>query len=99
MRGMVKSKDEAKNLHNTAMTQTIGKALKFGMLSHEAYFRMAAPNSPEALEYFQVDVWMSGEGLGDYYGDEEFLASFNHFFTAEAADSVWVHPKGDWIEW
>ena len=99
MRGMVKSKDEAKNLHNTAMTQTIGKARKLGMLSHEAYFRMAAPNSPEALEYFAVDVWMSGEGMGDYYGDEEFLASFNHIFTAEAADSVWVHPKGDWIEW
>jgi hypothetical protein len=42
---------------------------------------------------------MTGEGMGEYYGDEEFLESFNHFFTAEATDSVWVHPKGDWIEW
>ena len=42
---------------------------------------------------------MSGEGLGDYYGDEDFLAGFNHIFTGEGADSVWVHPKGDWIEW
>lgn len=99
VRGTVKSMDEAKKLHNTAMTKTIGKARKLGMLSHKAYFRMAAPNSPEALEYFAVDVWMSAEGMGDYYGDEEFLASFNHFFTAEAADSVWVHPKGDWVEW
>jgi len=31
-------------------------------------------------------------------GDEEFLEGFNRFFTGEAADSVWVHPKGDWIE-
>jgi len=99
VRGTVKSVAEAKKLHNTAMTKTISKARKSGMLSHEAYFRMAAPNSPEALEYFAVDVWMSGEGMGDYYGDEEFLESFNHFFTAEATDSVWVHPKGDWIEW
>ena len=98
-RGTVKSMAEAKNLHNTVMTKTISKARKAGMLSHQAYFRMAAPNSPEALEYFQVDVWMSGEGMEDYYGDEEFLEGFNHFFTAEASDSVWVHPKGDWIEW
>ena len=99
VRGTVKSKDEAKKLHNTAMTRIIGKARKLGMLSHEAYFRMAAPNSPEAFEFFAVDVWMSGEGMGNFYGDEDFMAGFNHLFTAEASDSVWVHPKGDWIEW
>jgi len=98
-RGTVNSMAEAKQLHNAVMAKTVRKARKLGMLSHEAYFRMAAPNSPEALEYFQVDVWMSGKGMGDYYGDEEFLAGFNHFFTAEASDSVWVHPKGDWVEW
>jgi hypothetical protein len=98
-RGTVKSMAEAQQLHNTAMAKTIAKARKLGMLSHEAYFRMAAPNSPEALEYLQVDAWMDGAGLGDYYGDEDFLASFNSFFTAEASDSVWVHPKGDWVEW
>ena len=99
VRGTVNSKEEAKKLHNEAMAKTISKGRKLGMLSHEAYFRLAAPNSPEALEYFGVDVWMNGEGMGEYYGDEDFLASFNHFFTAEAADSVWVHPKGNWIEW
>ena len=99
VRGTVKSKKAAKELHNAAMTKTISKARALGMLSHEAYFRLAAPNSQEALEYFGVDVWMNGEGLEDYYGDEEFLAGFDGFFTAEAADSVWVHPKGDWIEW
>src|SRR5258708_1476742 len=99
VRGAVKSKEEAQKLHNTAMTKTIIKARKLGMLSHESYFHMAAPGAPEALEFFVVDVWMRGEGLGDYYGDEDFLAGFNHLFAAEAADSVWVHPKGDWIEW
>lgn len=99
VRGTVKSKDEAQKLHNTAMTKTIGKARKLGILSHEAYLRVAAPGSPEALEFFAVDVWMSGEGMGDFYGDEDFLAGFNHLFTAEAADSVWIHPKGDWVEW
>jgi hypothetical protein len=99
VRGTVNSKEEAQKLHNTAITRTISKGRKLGLLSHEAYFRMAAPNSPEAREFFVVDVWMSGEGPGDFYGDEDFLAGFNHIFTAEAADSVWVHPQGDWIEW
>ena len=99
VRGTVNSKEEAKTLHDTAMTKTISKARKLGILSHEAYFRMAAPGSPEALEFLGVDVWMNGEGMGDFYGDEDFLAGFNHIFTGEAADSVWVHPKGDWVEW
>jgi hypothetical protein len=99
VRGTVNSKEEAKELHNTAITKTISKGRKLGLLSHEAYFRMAAPDSPEALEFFGVDVWMNNEGLGDFYSDEDFLAGFNHLFTTEAADSVWVHPKGDWIEW
>ena len=99
VRGTVNSVAEAKKLHDTAMTKTISKARKLGILSHEAYFRMAAPGSPEALEFLGVDVWMSGGGMVDFYGDEDFLAGFNHLFTGEAADSVWVHPKGDWIEW
>jgi len=62
------------------------------MLSHEAYFRMAAPGSAEALEFFGVGVWMSGEGMGDFYGDEDFLAGFNQIFAAEPADPVWGIP-------
>jgi hypothetical protein len=99
VRGTVKSKGEAQKLHNTAITKTISRARKLGLLSHEAYFRVATPGSPEALEFFGVDVWMRGEGMGELYGDEDFLAGFNHLFAAEAADSVWVHPQGDWVEW
>ena len=99
VRGTVNSKEEAKKLHNAVIAKTISKARALGMLSHEAYFRLAAPDSPEALEYFGVDVWMNGEGMGDYYGDPEFLAGYDGFFNTEAKDSAWVHPKGDWIEW
>ena len=99
VRGTVKSISEAQGLHNTAITKTLSKARKLGILSHEAYFRMVAPGSPESLEFFAVDVWMRPDGMGDFYSDDDFLAGFNHLFTAEAADSVWVHPKGDWAEW
>src|SRR5258706_2477999 len=59
-RGTVNSIAEAKQLHNTVIAKTVSKARKLGMPSHNAYFRIAAPGSPAALEYFQVDVWMSG---------------------------------------
>lgn len=99
VRGTVKSKAEAQRLHNTAISQTISKARQLGLLSHEAYFRLAPPDAPEALEFFAVDVWMRGDGMGDFYSDADFLAGFNHLFTAEAHDSVWIHPQGEWIEW
>ncbi|MGZ6316204.1 MAG: hypothetical protein ACXWNQ_03005 [Anaerolineales bacterium] len=99
VRGTLKSLDEACRLHNTAIVKTLGKARKAGNLSHEAYIRMAAPGSPEAMEFFGLDVWMSADAMMAYYEDPDFLAAFDHMFTAEANTAVWSHPKGDWVEW
>jgi len=77
----------------------LNKARKAGNLSHESYFRMAAPGSPEAMEWFGVDVWTRPDEMMGYYEDADFLAGFNEMFTAEAVTAVWVHPKGDWAEW
>ena len=99
LRAFVKSMDEARTLHNTAIAKTTNKARKAGNLSHEAYFRMAPPNSPEALEFFAVDTWMRADEMMSYYEDPDFLEGFDHMFTAEATTDVWVHPKGDWAEW
>lgn len=98
-RAFVKSMEDACRLHNMSIAKSISKARKAGNLSHEAYFRLAAPNSPEALEYFSVDVWMRADEMMDYYEDADFLEGFNHMFTAEANTGVWVHPKGEWTEW
>lgn len=98
-RATVQSVDEARKLHNTAIAKTVSKARRAGNLSHNSYFRLAAPGSPEAMEWFGVDVWLSMENMMGYYEDEEFLEGFNHMFTAEADTAVWVHPKGDWVEW
>jgi hypothetical protein len=98
-RGTVKSMDEARALHNTAVAKTIGKARRAGNLSHESYFRMAAPSSPEAMEWLGVDVWMRPDDMMGLYEDPEFLEGFNHMFSGEADTAVWVHPKGDWTEW
>jgi hypothetical protein len=98
-RGTVKSVDEARKLHNDSTIKTLSKARKAGNLSHEAYLRMAAPGSPEALEFFAVDVWTRPDDMMSFYDDPEFLAGFDHIFTGEANTAVWLHPKGDWVEW
>jgi len=97
--GMVKNMNEARKLHNFAIVKTLSKARKAGNLSHESYFRMAAPGSPEAMEWFGVDVWTRPDDMMGYYDDSEFLSGFDHMFTGEADTAVWVHPKGDWVEW
>jgi hypothetical protein len=98
-RATVNSLKEACELHNKAVAKTISKARKAGNLSHESYFRLAAPGSPDALEWLGVDVWMRPDEMMSLYEDPEFLESFNHMFTGEANVGVWTHPQGDWIEW
>jgi hypothetical protein len=98
-RGTVKSVDEARKLHNSSTVKTLNKARRAGNLSHEAYFRMAAPGSPEAKEFFAVDVWMSADHMMEFYDDPDFLAGFDHMFTADAITAAWMHPAGDWVEW
>ena len=98
-RGFVKSVDEARTAHNAAVAKTISKARKAGNLSHESYFRLAAPGSPEALEWLGVDVWMRPDEMMGLYEDPEFLEGFNQMFAGEPNTAVWVHPKGDWTEW
>jgi len=99
VRGMVRSRAEAQAIHNAIVARQVNKARRAGDLSHQAYFRLAPPDTPEALEFFAVDVWMSASGMGQYYQDPEFLAGFKDLFAAPPSTSVWVHPAGDWVEW
>src|SRR6185503_7894759 len=72
-RGTVKSVDEARELHNAAVAKTIRKASQAGNLSHDSYFRLAAPGSAESLEWLGVDVWMRPDDMMGLYEDPEFL--------------------------
>ncbi|HTX90700.1 MAG TPA: PA domain-containing protein [Anaerolineales bacterium] len=99
VRGTVPSVEKALAIHNAGAAKMINKSRKAGALSHEAYFRMAAPNSPEALEFFAVDVWMGHDGMHEFYDQPEFMQTLDGLFTAEPDFSVWTHPAGEWAEW
>jgi len=99
VRGTVPSIKTAREIHNAGSIKMLAQARKAGNLSHEAYLRMAAPGSPEGLEFFAVDVWMDHDGMHKFYDQPEFMQGLDGLFTAEPDFSVWAHPSGDWVEW
>ncbi len=99
VRGMVKSRAEAQAIHNMLVGKTVNKARANGNVSHDCYWRLTPPGSPESLEFFAVDVWMDGEGMGKHYQDPDFIAAFPALFAETPSTSVWTHPAGTWVEW
>jgi quinol monooxygenase YgiN len=99
VRGRVRSRAEAQAVHNALAGNAVSQARAAGNLSHEAYFRLAPPGAPEALEFFAVDVWMDGKGMQGYYGNKEFAKGLMQMFAAEPSATLWAHPAGGWVEW
>jgi hypothetical protein len=99
VRGTVASREMAREAHNAIVTAQVNAARKAGDLSHDAYFRLAPPGTPEALEFLAVDVWMDAQGMAAYYQDPEFLKAADTLFAGPPVASTWVHPAGDWVEW
>jgi quinol monooxygenase YgiN len=99
VRGMVRSRAEARRQHNALLVKQVSKSRMAGNMSHEAYFKLAPPGTPETLEFLAVDVWMNTAEMNNYYRDPEFQRSFQELFTASPTTSAWSHPNGEWVEW
>lgn len=99
VRGTVSSHAEARSIHNAIINAQTNNARKAGAISHEAYLRLAQPQSPQALEFFAVDVWMDAAGMAQQYARPDLAAAFDKLFVSPASVSVWVHPANDWVEW
>src|SRR6202035_844844 len=85
-------RDAARSIHNSLTDGLLNKARLAGALSHDAYFRMAPPDAPASLEFFVVDVWMDGSGMGELYQDPEYGRGFQELFGGQPTTSVWTHP-------
>ena len=99
VRGVVRSPAEAMQAHNALVSGVVKQTRAAGSMSHEAYFRMAAPGSPEALEFLAVDVWFDASGLQKVYSDPNFMNGIMQMFTTQPTSSMWVEPAGEWVEW
>jgi quinol monooxygenase YgiN len=99
VRGTATSREDAQARHNALIAKATGKARRRGHLSHDAYFRLSPPGTPESNEFFAVDVWMNAAGMGEHYQDPEIMAGIGPMFAGMPTSSIWVHPAGDWVEW
>ena len=99
VRGRVSSHDEARRVHNEIIAGTVNAARRAGSVSHEVYFRLAEPGSPEGLEFFAVDVWQDHAGMDAYYDNPQLMESLMKLFAAEPDTTTWARPAGDWVEW
>ena len=99
VRGPVASREQAREIHNALVGPTMSMARAAGSMSHEAYFRLAPPGSPEALEFFAVDVWHNGQGMAQFYQNPQFLAGFQKLFAGMPSATAWMQPAGQWTEW
>ena len=99
VRGRLHSLEGGLAVHNGIVTQGVNAARLHGDLSHDSYLRLAAPGTPEALEFCAIDVWMDPAGMGQYYSDPNFPAALGQLFAGQPAISSWRHPAGEWVEW
>jgi hypothetical protein len=99
VRGTVKSRSQAQATHNAIVEKFVNKTRMLGNISHDAFFRLAPPGSPESLEFFAVDVWYNAAGMSQYLQDSEFLGAVQELFAAPPSATVWTHPTGEWVEW
>ena len=99
VRGRLPSLEQGQAVHNQIVTNTVQAARMAGDLSHAAYLRLAAPGTPEALEFCALDVWMDPVGMSRLYSDPAFPAALAQLFAGAPTQSAWRHPAGEWVEW
>ena len=99
IRGPVHSHEQALAVHNEFASMGVNQARLAGNLSHDAYFRLAQPGTPESLEFLAVDTWMDGAGMAATYTNPAYGSIFSSLFSGPFAASTWQEPAGEWIEW
>jgi hypothetical protein len=99
VRGPVHSHEQALAVHNEFASGGVNQARMAGNISHDVYFRLAQPGSPESLEFLAVDVWMDGAGMASTYANPDYGSIFGKLFAGMPVSSTWQEPAGEWVEW
>jgi hypothetical protein len=68
-----------------------------GLLSHELFIRLGAPNEP--VELLGIDRWQNLDGMVAHYSDKTHMAPLANVFTGAPAASMWEQAAGAWSEW
>ena len=99
VRGPIRSHEAAIAAHNAFAGSAINQARLAGNVSHDVYFRLAQPGTPESLELLAVDVWMDPAGMAATYGNPAYGEVFGQMFSGMPTAATWQEPGGEWTEW
>ena len=99
VRGPVHSHEQGLAVHNEFAAMGVNQARLAGNLSHDVFFRLAQPGTPESLEFLAVDVWMDAAGMAATYTNPAYGSVFTSLFSGPFTASTWQEPVGEWIEW
>jgi len=99
VRGTVTSRADAMAFNNQLVAGGMNGARLAGDLTHDVYFKLAAPGEAESLEFLAIDVWMDSSGMAAYYQNPDFQAGVKKLFTAPPTVTTWAQTAGDWSEW
>ena len=99
VRGPVHSREQALAAHNAFASMGVNQARLAGNISHDVYFRVAQPGTPESLEFLAVDVWMDAAGMAATYTNPAYGSVFSQLFSGPFSASTWQEPSGEWVEW
>ncbi len=99
VRGSVHSHEQALAVHNEFAAAAVNQSRMAGCISHDVYFRLAQPGTPESLELLAVDVWMDAAGMASVYANPEMGAVLGQMFAGMPSATTWQEPAGEWVEW
>jgi len=97
IRGPVSSHEHALAVHNEFASMGVNQARMAGNISHDVFFRLAQPGSPESLELLAVDTWMDGAGMAATYSNPAYGSIFSKLFSGPFVASTWQEPAGEWV--
>jgi hypothetical protein len=97
IRGMARSKDDARATIETSIVKGVNTARRLGLLSRE-YFVAADPSKRDSNEILGLDVWTDLDGMNEFYSTHEDPAVFQ-LYTGKPDTSIWKRPDGQWVEW
>jgi quinol monooxygenase YgiN len=97
VRGPIASPEAAIEIFKSVDAKAVADARKAGILSHELFIKLGAPNEP--VELLGIDVWCDHAGMTAHYANPAHMKALSSAFTAAPSASIWEQAAGAWSEW
>src|SRR5260221_6008305 len=99
VRGPVHSHEQALAIHNQFASMGVNQARMAGNISHDVYFRLAQPGTPESLEFLAVDALIDAAGMAAPTSNPAYTSILEKLLSGPSTATTWQEPAGEWVEW